>query len=81
MSERYVRLCSLAAVDRAGMLLFEEQAHICSLCDDWLGTKGVGLSEGAYMLVILSISIMIVFASLLVLSCATLGLRAEPTSH
>ena len=50
------------------MLLFEEQAQICSLCDNWPGAKGLGLSEGVYMLVILSISVVIVFASLLVLS-------------
>ena len=50
------------------LLLFEEQVHICSPHDDWPGAKGPGLSEGAYMLVILSISVVIVFASLLVLS-------------
>ena len=50
------------------LLLFEEQARICSPHDDQPGAKGPGLSEGAYMLIILSISVVIVFASLLVLS-------------
>ena len=50
------------------VLLFEERAHICSLHDDRPGAKGLELSKGAYMLVILSISIVIVFASLLVFS-------------
>ena len=53
---------------RMDVLLFVEQVHICSPCNDWLGAKGLGLSEGAYILVILSISVVIVFASLLVLS-------------
>ena len=39
-----------------------------SLHDDWPSAKGPGLSEGAYMLVILSISVVIVFVSLLALS-------------
>ena len=50
------------------LLLFKEQVHICSPCDDQPSAKGLELSEGAYMLVILSIPIVIVFASLLVLN-------------
>ena len=50
------------------MLLFMERVHICSPHNDRPSTKGPGLSEGAYILVILSISVVVVFASLLVLS-------------
>ena len=49
-------------------LLFEKWAHICSPRDDRSGAKGPGLSGGAYMLIILSIPIVIMFVSLLVLS-------------
>ena len=50
------------------LLLFEKWAHICSPHDDRSGTKGPGLSGGAYMLIILSIPVVIMFTSLLVLS-------------
>ena len=50
------------------LLLFEKRAHICSPHDDWSSAKGPGLSGDTYMLVILSISVVIVFVSLLVLS-------------
>ena len=62
------QLCEMVSEQSESELLFEERAHICSPCDNWPGAKGLGLSEGAYMLVILSISVVIVFASLLVLS-------------
>ena len=50
------------------LLLFEKWAHICSPRDDQSGAKGPGLSGGAYMLIILSIPVVIMFVSLLVLS-------------
>ena len=39
------------------LLLFIVQVHICSHRDDQSGTKVLGVSGGAYMLVILSIPI------------------------